>query len=312
MDGRRPARTPGDRGMSLLELVAVMSVLILFAAALTPAVSKTAHAKRKRASVDCARIAEALAAYSRDVTGQVTAPAGSSAAGTTVTFADGDGTVRGSATLTATGSIDLGGLPAVNGTLSVVPPSGLLVDGPTQVAVDLRTSDAVVDLALRAPVPVTASGRVVDTGGAPVPGATVTLTDGTTTLTTTTATDGTWTSPALGAGTWTVTVTAPAGWTVVSAAVTLTVDEADESAAEPVEITLDSEPVEVEEPAGTDATATPQTGSTGTEASGALAATGADPRAHLAGAAGFVGLGILLVAAARPVPVRRRGPAHAR
>jgi hypothetical protein len=82
---------------------------------------------------------------------------------------------------------------------------------------DLSATDATVDFALRAVVPVVVSGTVTDTAGDPVADATVTLTpdDGGTPLTTTTETDGTYGFPDVGPGTWTPSVQPPAGYEAV-------------------------------------------------------------------------------------------------
>ncbi len=216
-----------------------------------------------------------FASLARDVTGTVSTTDGSSAAGATLTLTDANGTVVGTTTSDAGGAYAFPGVQASAGyTVWITPPAGSLADSPAARPVDLSTSDAVADFSMHEIVPVAVGGTVRDTAGRPVPGATVQLIDGTTTLT---GQDGTYLFDHADVGSYTVQVVdVPAGYTVVTPGRAVTVPAGVETPIQGVDFVVRESPAlsgTVTDAAGPVAgvvvTATGQGGSVG-------AVTGAD------------------------------------
>jgi protocatechuate 3,4-dioxygenase beta subunit len=127
-----------------------------------------------------------FASLARDVTGTVTLDDGGPLEGSTLTLLGPDGTELATTTSGADGTYAFEGYTAAPGyrvELTELPgpsddhPFGLVAVGPSVVDdVDLSDADGVADFQARDIEPVAVSGTVLDDDGAPVPGATVTLT----------------------------------------------------------------------------------------------------------------------------------------
>lgn len=155
-----------------------------------------------------------FASIARDVTGTVTDQADGPLGGATVTLTDANGTVVGTTTTAPDGSYSFPGFVATDGyTARVSPPAGKIAVNSTTQPVNLTSTDAVADFVVRDIVPVAVSGRVVDSGGNPVAGVTVTI-DGT--LTTTTDANGDYIFDTVAVGDHSVSVTPPTGFTTNS------------------------------------------------------------------------------------------------
>lgn len=157
----------------------------------------------------------------RDVTGVVAVtpspgiPLTCDVEGATVSLVDAAGAAVAARTLAADGAYSFDGVAASDGysvALSGLP-ADCVATSPSTVPIDLRPADATVPFAVRQVVPVAISGRVLsDRGGAPVPGAVVTIDDGTTTRTATTGLDGSYLFDTNVAGTYTLSVAPPDGF----------------------------------------------------------------------------------------------------
>jgi hypothetical protein len=182
-----------------------------------------------------------FSSLARDVTGTVTTTDGSSAAGATLTLTDAYGTVVGTTTSGADGTYSFPGVQATSGyTVAITPPAGSIADAPTSRPVDLSATDGVADFSMHVIVPVAVGGTVRDTNGAPVPGATVQLTDGTTTVT---GPDGTYLFDHAAVGTYTVQVVdVPAGYTVVTPGQPVSVPPGSETPIAGVDFTVRENP----------------------------------------------------------------------
>lgn len=169
-----------------------------------------------------------FASLARDVTGTVSTTDASSPAGATLTLTDANGRVVGTTTSAANGTYSFPGIQASAGyTVSITPPGGWIADSPRSRPVDLSATDAVADFSMHVIVPVAVGGTVRDTGGNPVPGATVELAPGVTTVT---GPDGTYLFDHADVGSYTVQVTGvPAGYTVVTPAQPVTVPSGSET-----------------------------------------------------------------------------------
>jgi hypothetical protein len=160
-----------------------------------------------------------FASLARDITGTVTdQDTAAPAAGVAVRLLDASGAVIATATTSASGAYAFTGVTATTGyTVEMLPPAGSLAVGPSRVPADLTTADAVVPFVVRDIVPVAVSGTVRDADGAPLGGVTVTLTDGPQTVTTVSASDGTYGFDQVPVGTWTPTATGPDGYSLTDA-----------------------------------------------------------------------------------------------
>lgn len=180
-----------------------------------------------------------FAGLARDITGTVTASTGS-IAGTVLTLRDADGDAVATTSPLADGSYSFAGVQASAGyTVSITPPPGSIADGAVQQPADLSAQDAVVDFGVHVIVPVGVSGTVRDTGGDPVPGATVTLSTG---ETTTTGPDGVYRFEEVQPGPHTVTVVPPAGYTVAVAPPPFTVPAGSETPIDGLDAVLQENP----------------------------------------------------------------------
>jgi len=161
-----------------------------------------------------------FASLARDITGAVT-DAGAPIAGATLTLTDATGAIVGTTTSLIDGSYAFPGFVATAGyTVSITPPAGKIAASAISVPVDLTTTDAVADFAVRDIVPVAVSGVVRDTDNQPVAGAIVTV-DGLPPVTT--GPDGRYQFDTVPVGTHPVTVTPPAGFTLDSGPTDVTV-----------------------------------------------------------------------------------------
>ncbi|WP_241984758.1 MSCRAMM family protein [Cryobacterium adonitolivorans] len=126
-----------------------------------------------------------FASIARDISGTVADPGGSPVAGTNLNLFDPNGAVVGTTTTDAAGAYSFPGFTAADGyAVEVQRPLDKIVVGPNRLPADLAVTDAVdVNFVVRDTMPVPVSGRVIDTDGNPVPGATVTLDGGGTTVT---------------------------------------------------------------------------------------------------------------------------------
>lgn len=169
-----------------------------------------------------------FASLARDVTGTVTTTDASSPAGATLTLTDANGRVVGTTTSAADGTYSFPGIQASAGyTVSITPPGGWIADAPRSRPVDLSATDAVADFSMHVIVPVAVGGTVRDTAGNAVPGATVQLAPGVTTVT---GPDGTYLFDHAEVGPYTVQVTdVPAGYTVVTPGQPITVPSGSET-----------------------------------------------------------------------------------
>jgi hypothetical protein len=165
-----------------------------------------------------------FASLARDITGAVTDTGTGPAAGVPVTLIDGTGAVVATTTTAADGGYAFTGVLATDGyTVSVTPPVGKISDDSMSKPADLRATDAVVDFTIRDIVPVAVRGKVVDSSGQPIPGATVHIAG----LTATTAPDGTYVFDKVPPGDHTVTITDIDGYTVTSAPLQFTISAGD-------------------------------------------------------------------------------------
>jgi LPXTG-motif cell wall-anchored protein len=163
-----------------------------------------------------------FASLARDVTGTVadqntTGPA----ADVLLRLLDADGRLIAETRSDAAGAFAFPGVTATDGyVVEVVPPAGRTVEGPARTPVDLTTADAVVPFVIRdiVPVPVSGALRATDGTALPIGGVPVTLTEaGGATLSTVTASDGTWFIDDVPVGTWTASIpTPPAGYDVTA------------------------------------------------------------------------------------------------
>lgn len=182
-----------------------------------------------------------FASLARDVTGTVSTTDASSPAGATLTLTDANGTVVGTTTSAADGTYSFPAVQATSGyTVSITPPSGWIADAPRSRPVDLSATDGVADFAMHVIVPVAVGGTVRDTDGNPVPGATVQLAPGVTTVT---GPDGGYLFDQAEVGSYTVQVTdLPAGYTVVTPGQPVTVPSGSESPIVGVDFTVRENP----------------------------------------------------------------------
>lgn len=182
-----------------------------------------------------------FASLARDVTGTVTTTDASSPAGATLTLTDADGVVVGTTTAAADGTYSFAGVQASAGyTVAITPPSGWIVDSPLSRPVDLSSTDAVADFSMHVIVPVAIGGTVRDTDGNAVPGATVQLEPG---ITTVTGPDGSYLFESAAVGPHTVQVTGvPEGYTVVTPAQPITVPSGVETPILGVDFTVRENP----------------------------------------------------------------------
>jgi hypothetical protein len=167
-----------------------------------------------------------FASLARDITGTVADQVTGPLDGVPVTLVDRTGKTVATATTAGGGHYVFLGFVATDGyTVSIAPPAGKIAVGPTSAPADLTTTDAVVDFTVRQIVPVAVSGTVRDTGGNPVPGATVTIGGDSVT----TGPDGTYLFDQVVAGTYTPAIVPPAGYTVAASAPTFTIAGTDET-----------------------------------------------------------------------------------
>lgn len=181
-----------------------------------------------------------FAALSRDIAGTVSdADSGEPVADVTIRLLGPDGAVIGETTTGQDGTYLFPENLASDGyTVEIVPPPGRVADVPRR-AVDLSESDGVADFTLGDPASVTVpvSGTVTDEDGNPVPGAVVTLDDGTTA---TTGDDGAYVFPEVGPGEHRVTITPPDGYTPIRVPEPFTVPEQDARPIQDVDFVLQS------------------------------------------------------------------------
>jgi len=158
-----------------------------------------------------------FASLARDITGAVTDATDPgtpvAAEGVALRLIDQTGAVIATTTTDADGAYGFFGVTATDGySVEVVPPSGQIAEGARVAPVDLADSDGVASFSIRDIVPVPVSGTVRDDAGNPLGGVDVTLSDGSTTLTTTTASDGTYLFDTVPPGTYTPAAVPPAGY----------------------------------------------------------------------------------------------------
>ncbi|CAH0235619.1 Serine-aspartate repeat-containing protein F [Microbacterium oxydans] len=180
-----------------------------------------------------------FASLARDITGSVVDIADGPLDGVTLTLTDGNGTVVGTTTSAPDGTYSFPGFVATDGyTVRVSPPTGKIATTATVIPADLTDTDAVADFEVRDIIPVAVSGQVVDDGGTPIAGVSVTI-DG---QTTTTGADGRYLFDQIAVGTHTATITAPPGFTITSAPPEFEVPDGSEEPIEDVDFVLAENP----------------------------------------------------------------------
>ncbi|GAB3583125.1 hypothetical protein GCM10027406_27100 [Leifsonia lichenia] len=211
------------------------------------------------------------------ISGAVTA-SGDGVGGVTVTATGPGGSV--SAVTAADGSYSFPRIPAGSYTVTVTPPDGLVTDGAGSLPVTVATTDVTgVDFALAKTGDI--AGTVLDTTGAGVAGATVTIDGPAGTATVTTDPSGAYGATGLVPGTYTIDLTLPDGYTTTDPLTkTVTITAAGETfgaedytVVAPVVVPPTTPPTTP--PVTPPATPGPGTGTAGTgSGSGDLAATG--------------------------------------
>lgn len=163
-----------------------------------------------------------FASLARDVTGTVALQDVGPISGATLTLVSADGVRLATTTSGADGTYSFTGYTAADGyTVEVTPPpappgqAGYVVVGPGSLPADLAATDATgVDLTVRPILPVPVGGTVLTEDGAPVPGATITITGPGGPVTAVTDSNGAYLVDQVAVGQHTVTVTPPPGYTV--------------------------------------------------------------------------------------------------
>lgn len=146
------------------------------------------------------------------VSGVVTTTDGTPVPGATVTLTDSDGTER-SAVSDSTGAYVIDDVPVGDHSFTVVPPDGYgVLSVPEPLTVPPGSEEPITDQDVVLQQQASVSGAVT-AGGAPVPGAVVTITGPGGTASTGTAADGSYSFDLLPPGDYTVTLEVPFGYT---------------------------------------------------------------------------------------------------
>ena len=146
-----------------------------------------------------------------DISGTVTA-SGAGVSGVTVTATPNGGGTAVSTVTAADGTYTFARVPAGGYTVSITPPADYIVSGAGSLPVTVGTADVPgIDFALAKTGSV--SGSVADSTGAPIAGATVTITGPGAPATLTTDATGAYSLGSLPPGTYEIALTVPAGYT---------------------------------------------------------------------------------------------------
>ncbi|MFF1572230.1 collagen binding domain-containing protein [Leifsonia sp. NPDC058292] len=180
-----------------------------------------------------------FASVARDISGTVADQNTGPVDGVPVTLTDRDGAVVATATTAGGGAYSFPGFLATDGyTVSIGVPAGKIAVGSPNAPADLTTTDAVVEFTVRDVVPVAVSGTVLDSLGAPIAGATVTIGG----QTATTDATGAYLFDTVAVGDHTITVTPIDGYTVAPASRTITVPAGSEDPITDQDFVLTADP----------------------------------------------------------------------